>query len=189
MRVRTASLFPLIVLGLLLGLTYWLRQAAEFSTPEHSGKTRHDPDSIVENVSMRRFGPDGTLQSELAAVRLVHYADDDSSVVDAPNYVLTNRDGPVHVSAELARIVKEGKRVELENNVVLRQAAQRGKAERILTTTHLTIFPDDELARTDAPVEIVEGKSRMRGIGLEADGINGRVSLQSRVSGTFDSRK
>ncbi|MBL8474024.1 MAG: LPS export ABC transporter periplasmic protein LptC [Rhodocyclaceae bacterium] len=189
MRLRTNNLFPLVVLVLLSGLSFWLRQTAEHESPGRSGTMRHDPDSIVEKLSVRRFGADGSLQSELGAVRLVHYADDDTSFVEQPRYMFANRDGPVNISAAVAHIGEAGKRVELQNDVMVRRPAQRKTPERVLTTTHLTIFPDDQLVRTDAPVDIVEGKSHMRGVGLEADGINGYVTLQSRVSGTFDRRK
>ena len=73
-----------MMLLLLAGLTLWLERTSQ---PENvvSGKTRHDPDYIVNNFTIRRFDAQGKLFQTLSAKEMRHYPDDDSTEADLPH--------------------------------------------------------------------------------------------------------
>lgn len=187
MSARThtgTALFPLLLAGLLAGMTYWLDLASRPQTIGGDGKARHDPDYIVRKFEVRRFDPEGALQHTLVADEMRHYPDDDSTVVLAPRLTY-HRTPPTYVSAREARIGSEGKHVELIDDVRVTRTGVGGKPDSVLTTARLHAWPDDEIARTDVPVTITQGRSRVDGSGLEANSKLESYVLEGPVRGIF----
>lgn len=183
MKDRGASLFPLAMLVLLAALTFWLNRLIQDDKPR--GPQRHDPDYWVERFEVRRFDIDGQLQHTLVAEKLVHYPDDDTTVVTAP-HISYRRQPPSEVSARMAYVGRDGKEIDLVDEVkVIRHGTADGSPATVLETATLKVFPDDEKARTRDPVVITRGNSIMRGSGLELDNKSGITVLHGRVTGTL----
>lgn len=184
---RSASLFPLAMLVLLAALTFWLSRVIEGDKPR--GPQRHDPDYWVENFVVRRFDLDGKLQHTLVAKKLLHYPDDDTTIVTAPQ--LTYHQGaPAEISARMAYVGADGKEIDLVDDVrVVRQGATGDVPPSVLETRALKVFPDAEKGRTSAPVVITQGRSILRGSGLEFDNKTGVTVLRGRVTGTLHSNR
>ena len=72
--------------------------------------------------------------------------------------------------------------------VVVREAS-RERSELRIQTEYLQIVPDRDLARTDRPVTITEGRSRLAGVGMEFNNKTRQFALLSQVRGTFDAAK
>ena len=183
MRDRTASLFPLLMLVLLAALTFWLNQVIHGEKPR--GPQRHDPDYWVEHFEVRRFDVQGKLQHTLVAERMLHYPDNDTSIVTAPR-ITYHQQPRAEVSAQMAYLGKDGKEIDLVDNVrVVRYGALRAALPTVLETRALKVFPDDERGHTDDSVVITQGKSVMRGSGLDFDNKSGITVLRGRVTGTL----
>jgi lipopolysaccharide export system protein LptC len=177
------SLFPLLLACLLAGMTFWLERAARPPMTGMDGKTRHDPDYMIENFSLRRFGPEGSLQHTLRADHLRHFPDDDSTLVLKPELTY-HRTPETHVSAQKAYLDSGATHVKLVDDVVITRAGIN-KPKTVLTTQVLDAFPDDETASTDAPVTITQGQSNVRGSGLRADNKVAQYVLTGPVNGIF----
>ena len=67
-----SALFPLSLLLVLAGLTFWLRYVTTFDEPRRDGKHRHDPDYIVTDAVVRKLGENGELKYTLRAVDVRH---------------------------------------------------------------------------------------------------------------------
>ena len=148
---RSASLFPLAMLVLLAALTFWLNRVIEGEKPR--GPQRHDPDYWVENFEVRRFDIDGKLQHTLIAKKLVHYPDDDTTIVTAPQLTY-HRGAPAEISARMAYVGTDGKEIDLVDDVrVVRQGATGDVPPTVLETRALKIFPDCLLYTSDAADE------------------------------------
>lgn len=182
MKYNSSTLFPLMMLLLLAGLTLWLERTSQ---PENvvSGKTRHDPDYIVNNFTIRRFDAQGKLFQTLSAKEMRHYPDDDSTEADLP-HLTYHRDLKTFVSADQAWIDSGGKTIQLEKNVRVRRENTKGP-ETVLTTSSMTVLSDEEIARTKAPVTITQGSTVVRGIGMESNNKTGVSVLGGRVQGTI----
>lgn len=178
------SLFPLVIAGLLAGLTWWLAVASRPGGIPDDGRARPDPDYFVENFEVRRYGPDGVLQHTLRAERLTHYPADDSSVVLAPD-LTWHRVPLTRVTAREGRVDGEGEHVELLGDVQVTRGATRGKDATVLTTSRLDVWPDKEVAANREPVTIVQGKSEVHGSGLHADNKISTYVLEGPVRGIF----
>ncbi len=177
------SLFPLLLAGLLAAMTFWLERAARPPATGMDGKTRHDPDYIVDNFTVRRFGPEGFLQHTLHAAHMRHFPDDDSTLVLKPELTY-HRTPETHVSARQAYLDSGAKHIKLMDDVII-QRAGTNKPETILTTQVLDVTPDNETASTNAPVTITQGQSNVRGSGLRTDNRIGQHVLTGRVNGIF----
>lgn len=183
MNDRAASMFPLFMLLLLAALTFWLSQVIQNKIPH--GPLRHDPDYWAEGVKLIRFDANGTLQHTLVAGKLVHYPDDDTTIVTAPQ-VTYHRQPPIEISARMAYIGRDGKEIDLVDDVkVVRQGAKDGTPPTTLATRTLKIFPDEEKGRTDDKVVLTRGSSIVHGTGMEIDNGTGITVLRGRVSGTI----
>jgi lipopolysaccharide export system protein LptC len=189
MKLRTQSLFPIGILTLLAGLTFWLEHVTQVETPRDDGKTRHDPDYIAENFTVRRFGPQGGLQNTLAAQKMVHYPDDDTTLVSEPRVSTFGGLRPSHLSAREALVGPDGREVVLIREVRGRREATAKDPELVFATSTLTAFPDDEVVRTAAPVVITQGASVIRGTGLEADNRTAIYKLLGQVTSTIERRR
>ena len=83
---------------------------------------------------------------------------------------------------------RDGEQVDLYDNVRLHRAATAKDPETIGTTTQLTILPDEEKAYTREPVLITQGKSMIKGVGLQVDGRKQTYLLESRASAVIESK-
>lgn len=177
---------PLLILILLVGLTMWLERATRVDDRPSSGKSRHDPDVIVDNFTLRRFDPSGQVQHTLTAQQLRHYPDDDSTELDQPLLLYRGKQSPTSISAERALLTQDGKEAILRDNVRVLREASPGNPEMTLETSVLNVYPDDEIARTDKPVKLTQGKSVAHGVGMVADRVKQTYILESRVKATLE---
>jgi lipopolysaccharide export system protein LptC len=186
MKDRAASLFPLVMLLLLAALTFWLNRVIQGDNPH--GPQRHDPDYWAERFEVRRFDVSGKLQHTIVADKMLHYPDDDTTIVTTPH--VTFHQQPAEIFARMAYIGRDGKQVDLVDDVrVIRLGAEIDSPSTVLVTRTLKIFPDDEKAHTNDPAVITQGKSVMNGTGLDIDNKSGITVLRGRVTGSVYSNR
>lgn len=184
MKHGSGQLFPLILLSVLAAMSFWLERAVDLPEGRRDGKTRHDPDSVVEHFMVRRMNAEGELQYRLHSPYMEHYADDDSSLIKQPRLVYYRPEAPdMTLSGEQALVTEEGQKVYIWGNVVVTRTATQERLPMIARMPDLTVLPDDGTAFTKSPVEINQGPSWMKGIGMDIDNNNSTFALQSQVTG------
>lgn len=182
-RDRSHSLFPVIVLTLLAGVSVWLDRVTQQDPVAKTDKTRHEADFSAERITLHRFDPTGKVQYILVADSMLHYADDESSELKNPRLNYLNRPEPVWVESRFASVNKDGTTVVLTDEVLVRRAAHAGKPESTLRTEQMTVWPDDEKMRADKPVTLTQGQTVINAERMESDNIIGEVRLQGQVRG------
>jgi lipopolysaccharide export system protein LptC len=182
----SSALFPLLVLAMLAAFTFWLERASRGESNGPNPNLRHDPDFWVDEFILRRYNLDGSIQHTLKAERMNHFPDDDSTEVTEPR-VAYFRDGQATtLTARLAWLDKEGKHVRLEDEVRVVRNDPGSMTTTVIETSVLNVTPDDEYAQTDAPVEITQGRSVIRGAGgLEVNNKTRLAVLKGPVTGTI----
>ena len=168
MKTGGASLFPVLLVGFLAGLTFWLERASHLDDPDRHAKERHDPDFFVDQFRVRRYDDDGALLNTLIAEKMLHFPDDESTKVTAP-YLVYHRTPPTVVTAKTAWLDKDGKHVRLDDDVRLVRSGGTEVPDTVISTSVLYAVPDDEYAHTDAPVVITQGQTVINGIGATVD--------------------
>ena len=83
---RLVSWSPVLLLGALAALTYWLDAQVQPPAPHRDGSARHDPDLFLSDFRAINFDADGKPIESLAAVRGDHFPDDDSIGLTKPKF-------------------------------------------------------------------------------------------------------
>ena len=181
----SSAIFPLVVIGMLAGFTYWLEQANRDTGPPANPKLRHDADFWADAFTVRHYRPDGAIQHVLQAKHMVHFPDDETTEITDPQVVYFDGPRTTTMSALRATMDKEGKHVHLEDEVKVTRTVPNEPTATI-ETDHLNITPDDEYAETDSPVVVVQGPSTVRGEnGMEANNKARTVILRGPVTATL----
>lgn len=191
---RLVSWSPVLFLGGLAALTYWLDAQVQPPPPRVDGNLRHDPDMVIDQFRAQTFGVDGGVRQSLAAASARHFPDDGTVDFTAPAVTLTEPGRP-KVSLEAVEGTLSGDR----ETIVLRgkvratqEAATGGDRARApqgpitMTTEWLRLQPKKGRADTDQPVTIEEPRGIIRSVGLVLDNEAHTLKLTSRVSGTLE---
>ena len=189
MKNWSNSLFPLVILIALAGLTFWLRYASQLDEPTRDGKTRHDPDYIVSDAVLRKISENGQLQYTLRASDIRHYPDNDTTDVLMPNLEHVNPGRPiVTMSAKRGHISAKGEQVDLYDDVRIVRAGDAKRAPLHASMPQLTVFPDAEKAFTKSNVLITQGKSWAKGLGMQVDQRLQTYVIESQARASFERR-
>lgn len=187
---RASSLFPLLLMLALAAAGLWLERAVQAPERDQSGQSRHDPDFIAEDFGVTKMGTSGKPEYSLSAARMLHYPDDDSTDIVAPRLEQRHDNAaPIVIRADRGVISRNGAEASFYGNVVVVREAGQGRSELRVQTEYLQIVPDRDLARTDKPVVITEGRSRLTGVGMQFNNKSRQFALLSQVRGSFDAGK
>ena len=182
---RVRPWLPLLPLLGLLAATYWLNQQA-LPGPAKPESKRHDPDAIMENFSATNLNEQGVPDFVMAATKLMHYPDDDSTTLDAPRITMLSAGQPaIHATAEHGTISSKGDDVFLLDNVKVLREASAQQDQLTLQTEYLHIAPDQNLANTDRAVTIVDAHNIVHATGMEMDSKTRILKLLSQVRSEY----
>jgi len=143
-------------------------------------------DFFVINAHRVQFNADGRLHSELTSPKVEHLLKTEISLLEQPDLLLYQDNSPPwRVQSELAEVSPDGKRVDLKENVRISHRDEKNRDTR-LTSTHITLFPEDNFATTDAPVRIDTIQGVTSGIGMQAWLKERRLNLLSTARGQYE---
>lgn len=189
MRMHSTRLFPLVLIVALALLTLWLERTVR-EDERHPALRRHDPDYVVENFAIMSYDTQGVAESTLAARKMLHYPDDDSTELVAPRVVQTRPAAARTIlTAERGELSHDGEETFLYDNVLLVREAHAGRPEMRVETSWLHIVRGRSLIRTDREVTIREDRNLLTGQGFEYNSDTQQLMLHSRVRGHFEPRK
>jgi lipopolysaccharide export system protein LptC len=187
---RLTAWFPVVLLAAVAAVTVWLDRQVQPPERARDGKARHDPDYIVENFSATRIGPDGIPRYALSAHRMMHYPDDDTTYLDAPKLVSFNQSNTkVTVTSKYATLSSNGENVYLSDDVHVVRPAYADNSELTMQTSWLHVIPDDNVAKTDKPVQIADANTLITSVGLEFNNETRILKLLSNVRGRYEKPK
>jgi lipopolysaccharide export system protein LptC len=180
---RSALFFPIVLATMLALLTFWISQTVEQQGPKLDGSNRHDPDYTMHNFVTTQTDAQGQLRYILAATEMLHYPDDDSTVLQRPRFTQYTVNKPyTQIEGLRGYISSNGEEVELVDNVKVVRQAFEGKGEMQVLTEKLWIFPKQDLVKTNAPVTIKQApKTLITAVGMVYDKKAQTVSLLDRV--------
>lgn len=176
-----------LVLAVFAGLSFWWLALQDSDQAQAPAAAARLPDSYFNGLNIVSHGEDGKPVSRLQAAHATHFPDDpliyledlrtrgleanDSWILKAthgkfnPDTDILNASGTVRLS---------------------RLGEQSGSVPAVLSTDKLEFDAQAERATTDSPVEITQGKSHVRGIGLVADLGNNHIEIPARVEARYE---
>jgi len=189
-KLSTTRLFPLVLMLALAALTFWLERTVREEEGAHPSLRRHDPDYIVDNLMHTRYNTLGVVESTLAASKMLHYPDDDSTDLIAPRVVQTKTDEPrVTVTADRGTLSQDGEEIFLYGNVLLVREGDRERSEAQMRTSFLHVVRSHSVVRTDRYVQITEADRVLTARGMEYHNDTQELFLRSQVRGRFEPKK
>ena len=189
MRLSSTRLFPLLLMLSLAALTLWLERTVREEEGVHPSLRRHDPDYVVENLKHTRFNALGAVESTLAAAKMIHYPDDDSTDLVAPRVVQTKPNEPqVTLTADRGALSHDGEEVFLYGNVLVVREAEADRSETRMHTSFMHVVRAQSVIRTDRDVLITEEDRVLSGRGMEYHNDSRQLFLRERVRGRFEQK-
>lgn len=193
---RLTAWSPVLLLGGLAALTYWLDAQVQTPVDARSGAPKHEPDMYIENFRAVALGPDGRPRQSISATRAEHYPDDQTSEFIEPKLHLTEPGRPaLALTADRGKLSADRENAYFTGNVRAEREPMPGGAEdgatggkMTLTTRSLHVDTRRERFNTADPVTIEEPRGIIKGIGLEFDNIAKTARLNGQVSGTMQPR-
>ena len=184
---RIGAGFPLLLVAMLAGLTFWLDRVMQPQSPQLERKLQHAPDYIVQRISGVTMDSGGVVKHKLDAQRMVHFPDDNTTHLVEPKFVTyTQARAPITVTAREATVSSNGENIYFTNDVRVVRAADAAQSELVLETNYLHVIPDDYVAQTDKPVTIRNATAVITASGLELNSENRTLQLYGRVKGVFN---
>ena len=157
--------------------------------------TKYQPHVVVLNVGTNNFalidpGETGAASYTLSAAKLVHYPDDDTTLLTAPKFVsYASPKAAMTVTASEGVVSSKGDHVYFQDDVRVTRAAHDGASELVMRTTFLHVVPDHHIAQTDRAVTLTDDANTVTAVGLEMNSETRVIKLLSNVRGSYDPGK
>jgi lipopolysaccharide export system protein LptC len=186
---RLITWSPVLLLGSLAGLTYWLNAQVRLAEPTFDGSGRHDPDVFVETFKAVNLDQDGRVRQALVANRADHYPDDDTTAFQAPAITFTDPGKPrLDVTADKATVTGDRAHVYFQGHVRAVREATTAANEKpdgpvVVTSDFLHVLPNEDRVVTDRAVTITDPRGTINAIGLELDNKAKTAKFGSHVTG------
>ncbi len=188
---RLAIYLPLLLMGLLALLTYWMvRNTPEMSEPQARRPQPNEVDFFMRGAVVKAFDAQGRLQNQLSGTEMRHYADKATVEVDQARWQGVGPDGRLtRASAQRALSTDDGSQVQLLGQaVVVREAAAAaGKPlpRQEFRGESLQIFTDDDRVLSNQPVRFFSGDDEFSAQSFRYDHLRRVIELQGRVKATL----
>jgi lipopolysaccharide export system protein LptC len=188
-------LMPLILMGLLTLVTFWLVRK---NTPtEHSGLERvrlHEPDYIIQRGTLSALNEQGNTKYRILGEKVTHYDDDASIDIDLPRMRLFQPDKvPVTVKSNTGHLDGDLTILELFNNASIYRPAQPATATEpatlrmLASSSYFKVLINDDIVQTDKPITLEQGMSVMHSTdGGTFDNIQQSMTLYGQVRGRIE---
>ena len=185
------NLLPVSLVLILIGLflLFWESQPEYFIQEKYQQGNSQQPapkaESFMLQLDMQNFNISGQLNYQLLAKEASFYNNGNYYSLKNPHitaYDKENNAPPWELTADEGKVFDQGKKVELLNNVRMWQIEKLNQVKEI-TTSELTLFPEDKTMRSDSRVQLSSQQHVTSGTGLRANFARKVFTLQKDVKG------
>ena len=179
-RDKLAALAGAVVLAVLVLVSYYyalMGQIGNLKTKAPSDV----PDFIARDIALTEFDGDGTAERRIYAEYAEHFPDG-RMMTRKPRMATLYADRPqVKASADTGISLDAGKTTVFSGRVEVTRAGDIDNAPLRFTTSHLTVYPDEQRMETDAFVRLESGTDVTSGRGMTFDNVERTVDILSDV--------
>lgn len=187
---RISIYLPIVLMGVLALGTYWLvRNSPVFGAQEAAKAVRHDVDYFMRKFTLKSFGENGQLKSEIYGIEGRHYADTDTLEIDQPRVRSISPEGRL-VTSTGNRGLSNGDASEVQlvgNARVVREAALDASGITLprmeFQGEFLHAYVNEERVKSHKPVVLTRGGDQFTGDTFAYDNMSGIADLKGRVRG------
>ena len=188
-------LMPLILMGALTLMTFWLVQ--KNTPPESSMLERvrlHEPDYIIKDGTLSALNEQGNTKYRILGNKVTHYDDDASIDIDAPRMRLFQPDKPpVTVKSDTGHLDGDLTILELIDNASIFRPAQAATATEpatlrmLASSSYYKVLINDDIVETNRPITLEQGMSIMHSSdGGTFNNVQQSMTLSGQVKGRIE---
>lgn len=188
-------LMPLILMGTLTLLTFWLVQ--KVTPPEKSSLERvrlHEPDYTITNGALSALNEMGNTKYRVLGNKVIHYDDDASIDILTPRIRLFQLDkAPVTVKSDTGHLDGDLTILDLIDNASIFRPAQAATSSQAATlrmlasSTYFKVLINDDIIETNKPIALEQGISIMQSTeGGKFNNIEQSMTLLGQVKGRIE---
>ena len=188
-------LMPLILMGALTLVTFWLVQ--KNTPPEKSTLERvrlHEPDYTITNGTLSALNELGNTKYRILGNKVIHYDDDASIDILAPRMRLFQPDkSPVTVKSDTGHLDGDLTILDLIDNASIFRPAQAATTTQAATlrmlasSTYFKVLINDDIIETNRPITLEQGLSIMHSTeGGRFNNVEQSMVLLGQVKGRIE---
>jgi lipopolysaccharide export system protein LptC len=187
-RVPAATLAIALAAGLAQLLLWWFGPApktSDFGGPPRSGYTLTD-------ARLTEFNAAGQPSFRLQSPHLERREGDESLYLNSPTFQLPANQAGVpdwQGKSLYGWVNKDGTQLKLQGPVEMHRPAFGDAPATRMQTADITAWPKQNRVETAAPAQMLQGGTRISGIGMRADLNDKHLELLDDVHATFPPRK
>jgi len=188
--LRLAFWLPFTLLLLIAGLSFWLdQQVAQEDSVFGLGKNKTSADFILEGYSVVKLDETGHVQYRMNGQTLSHFRDLSQTQLQNVHWVHYQPGAPaLTITSNQGTVLDNGKQIDLAERVIVHREADANQRNMQLTTAQLSLWPDSNLAKTNAPVRIESHGSITTATGMELNSKTRVLQLHKAVKATFPAK-
>lgn len=187
-RLPAATLAIALAAGVAQLLLWWFGPAprtSDFVGPPRSGYTLTD-------ARMTEYNAEGLPSFHLQSPHLERREGDESLYLNAPTFQLPSNQAGVpdwKGQSLYGWVNKDGSQLKLQGPVEMNRAAFDDTPATRMQTADVTAWPKQNRLETAAPAQMVQGGTRISGVGMRADLNDKHLELLDDVHATFPPRQ
>ncbi|CRM53404.1 LPS export ABC transporter periplasmic protein LptC [Pseudomonas sp. 2822-15] len=186
-KIRNFLLFGVIA-ALFLAVGYWNISPERFLDKPVAQVDEGLIDNFATNAYTVQFTLEGKVQYEMTAEKVEHVKASEVSLLTNPDLNLfRGTDFPWHVTSKRGEVNADGTQVELIDSVRVARTDEQ-KRDTIITSSRMTVFPQQQYAQTEQDVRIDGAGGVSTGKGMKAYLKESRIHLLSNVRGQYEAR-
>ena len=146
------------------------------------------PNMVLYDVTAMHMDKDGRLDSRIHSPKVLHFKSTDQAELSKPHLVVYEKGvKPWHILALHGRITKAADKIELWDNVWVKQKHGAHNHRLSLKTDKLTVLPKKEYAETHSLVTMEQPGSTVTSEGMRFFLKQGKVEFLSKAEAHFTS--
>lgn len=174
------------LLILSIGLSSWsilLGKKSDALTPTNSST---EPDAYMEDVVATILNKQGIPSLKIETPKMIHYPENDVTDISKPHITVYRQSPePWYINSNFAKASSGIDQILFWDNVIIHHAQDSDNPTTTMTTTSLTVFPNQQLAKTDKPITVTQPNATLHAVGMFANMNDGTVKLLSNARGEY----
>ena len=191
MENKLSSIFVLIFILFIAGLSYWLSHEVNKELTDDQKNTSSAADFYLKNFNSKQMTSDGFVKYTLQGEDMKNYKHSEKTFLSRPLFIKFDQNNPIsNITGDSGEIINMGQEIIVKNNVVLTRLGTKAKKKMSLYTNQLHIIPSEDIVFSKKAVKIIqEPNIEVDGVGMKYDKKENTLKLLSNVKVHYEKPK
>ena len=191
MENKLSSIFVLIFILFIAGLSYWLSHEVNKELTDDQKNTSSAADFYLKNFNSKQMTSDGFVKYTLQGEDMKNYKHSEKTFLSRPLFIKFDQNNPIsNITGDSGEIINMGQEIIIKNNVVLTRLGTKAKKKMSLYTNQLNIIPSEDIVFSKKAVKIIqEPNIEVDGVGMKYDKKENTLKLLSNVKVHYEQPK